>query len=88
MFDFWAFQLHQDDGLLGAKKIVQDPDDFEVELFHLIAGKNRIRVPLHARANLAEGKKFIRFLSNGDPSAQAQSGRERQECEEVKPARL
>ncbi len=82
MLDFRAFQLHKDDGLFGPEKIVKNADDFEVELFHLIAGKDRIGVPLHARADLAKRKDFVRFLGDGDARPKAKGARERQECEE------
>src|SRR5690242_5860410 len=39
------FELDEDDGLLRAKKVVQDPDDFQVELLNLVPRKNRVRIP-------------------------------------------
>ncbi len=88
MFNFRPLQLHQDDGLFGAEKIVQHADDFEIELFHLIAGKDRVGVPLHACTDLAERKDFVRFLGDGDARPQTKGSRERQECEEQKETRL
>jgi hypothetical protein len=54
VLDFFAFELHQNNGLLRAQKIRHDADDFEVELFDLIAGENCEGVALHAWADLAE----------------------------------
>src|SRR5207244_12813025 len=72
-----SLQLHKDDGLLGAEKILQNADHFEVELFHLIAGENRVSVSLQACAYLAERKDFVRFLGAGGVRSQAQCTRER-----------
>ena len=88
VLNFRSLQLHKDDGLLGAEKILQNADHFEVELFHLIAGKNRVSVSLHACAYLAERKDFVRFLGAGGVRSQAQCPRERQECEEQQATEL
>ena len=71
VLNFRSLQLHKDDGLLGAEKILQNADHFEVELFHLIAGENRVSVSLHACAHLAERKDFVRFLGGGGVRSQA-----------------
>ncbi len=71
VFDLWPLQLHENDGLFGAEKIVQNADDFQIELLDLIARKNRVGVPLHARANLAERKEFVRLLRDGGSGSRA-----------------
>ena len=55
---FWPFELDEDDGLPRAKEIGHDADDFEVEFFDLVSSEDSVGVPLHAGANLAEGKDF------------------------------
>src|SRR6266478_5051715 len=88
VFDFWTLLLYQDDGLPEAKTISLHADVLVYDLFHLIAGKDRIGIALHARAHLAEGKEFVRFLGDGDARSQPQSRRERQESEEQNATRL
>ena len=56
VLDLGAFQLNEDDGLFGAQEIGHDTEDFEVEFFNLVTGKNGVRVALHAGMNLREGK--------------------------------
>src|SRR5690242_6491843 len=58
VLDFGAFQLDEDDGLLGAEKVGHDADHFEIEFFDLVTGEDGVGVALHARADLAEGQDF------------------------------
>src|SRR5436190_1531933 len=88
VFDLRPLQLYEDDGLFGPEKIFKNADNLKVELFHLIAGKNCVRVSLHACPYLAEGKNFVRFLGEGDARPRAKCRRERQECEEQQARRL
>ena len=83
-----CIQLYEDDGLFGPEKIFKNADNLKVELFHLIAGKNCVRVSLHACPYLAEGKNFVRFLGEGDARPRAKCRRERQEREEQQARRL
>jgi hypothetical protein len=53
-----AFELDKDDGLLRPKEIGHDADDFEVELFNLVASKNGAGVALHAGADLVKREDF------------------------------
>src|SRR5262249_18280671 len=53
MLHFGALELDKNDGLLWAEKIVQHADDFKIELFDLVAGEDRVRIPRHAGAHLA-----------------------------------
>jgi len=53
--------LNQDYRLLWAEEIGHYPDDFEVELFNLVAGENRIGIALHSGTNLIDWKGFIRL---------------------------
>jgi len=46
--------LHEDDGLLRAQEIGHDAQDFEVEFFNLVTGKNGVSIALHARMNFRE----------------------------------
>ena len=59
MLDFRPFELHQDDGLFGPQEIRHHADDFEVELFDLVAGKDGVSVALHARTHLINRKCLI-----------------------------
>jgi len=59
VLDPFAFELNQDDRLLRAEEIGHHADNFEVEFFDLIAGKNRVGVALHAGAHLAQGDGFV-----------------------------
>src|ERR1700687_250328 len=54
VLDFGAFKLDEDDGLARAEEIGHDADDFEVELFDLVAGEDGVGVAMHARLDLAE----------------------------------
>ncbi len=80
MFDFRAFKLNENDGLLGPEKIGHDPEYFQVELFDLIPGKNRVSVALHSRLNLIErqeigGLGLREWREPGQqPTAEKQSG--------------
>src|ERR1700694_436735 len=38
--DLGAFQLNEDDGLIGAQEIGHDAEDFELESFNLVPGTN------------------------------------------------
>jgi hypothetical protein len=58
--------LDQDNGLARPKEIGHHPNDFEIELFNLIAGEDRIRVALHACLDLVEGKNLIGLRQGGD----------------------
>ena len=82
------FQLDQNDGLPWAQEIVQDSDDFQVELFHLIPGKDRVGVTLHAGAHLAERENLAQFLSGCSLRSQAQGEDEREKGDEQKTPRL
>ena len=53
VLDFRTLEFDQNDGLLGAEEIGHHADDFEVELFDLVAGEDRVGVALHARSDLA-----------------------------------
>jgi len=55
---FWPLKLDENDGLLGAEEIGHNADDFEVELFDLVASKNGVGVALHSGTNFAEGQDF------------------------------
>ncbi len=77
MLDLRPLQLHEDDGLCWAKKIVEHADDFEVKFFHLIPGKDGVSVALHSRTNLAEGKDFRGFLSADGTGRERQGSQER-----------
>ena len=59
--DFGPFELNKNYGLLRAEEIGHYPDDFEIELFDLVAGENCVRVALHAGSNLIQWKNFIRL---------------------------
>ncbi len=63
--DFRTFELDQDNGLARPKEIGHHPDDFEIELFNLIAGEDRISVALHAGSNLVERKNLIGLCECG-----------------------
>ncbi len=76
------FQLNQNDGLLRAQEIVQNSDDFQVELFYLIPGKDRVGVTLHSGAHLAERENLAQFLSGRSLRSQAQGEGEREKGEE------
>ncbi len=69
MFDFRALEFHEDDGLFGSQEIGEDADDFEVELFDLVAGKDRVGIPFHAGLDLIERKNVLRILSAASSSA-------------------
>src|SRR5690349_20997657 len=58
VLDFRAFELDEDDGLLGAEEIGHDADHFEIEFFDLVAGEDGVGIALHAGADLAEGQDF------------------------------
>src|SRR6202790_3512309 len=58
VLDFGAFELDEDDGLARAEEIGHYADDFEVELFDLIAGEDGVGVTLHARLDLADRDDF------------------------------
>ena len=60
-FDLGAFELDEDDGLPRSKEIGHHTDDFEVELFHLVASEYGVGIALHAGANLVERKNLIRL---------------------------
>ena len=81
MLDFGALQLDEDDGLLGAEKIIEDAQNFKVELFDLVAGKDSVCVALHSRVDLAEGKDFFGFLRACEARHEDVEGQERQERE-------
>ena len=55
---FWPFELDENDGLLRAEEIGHDANNFEVELFDLVAGEDGVGIALHAGANFAEGQDF------------------------------
>jgi hypothetical protein len=58
VLNFGTFELDENNGLLGAEEIGHDADDFEVELFDLVAGENGVGIALHAGANFIERKDF------------------------------
>jgi len=58
VFNFWTLELDENDGLSGSKEIGHDADDFQIELFNLIARKDGVGVALHAWANLAKWDDF------------------------------
>jgi len=64
--DLGAFELNEDDRLARPKEIGHHPDDFEIELFNLVAGEDRVRVALHPGSNLVERKNLIRLREGGD----------------------
>ncbi len=55
VLDFRAFEFDQDDGLARTEEVGHYPDDFEIELFDLVAGEDRVGVAMHSRLDLAEG---------------------------------
>ncbi len=74
--------------MLGAEKIVQDTDHFEVKLFHLIACEDRVCVPLHARTHLAEGKDFGGLLRVDETRPQTQGSCDRKKSDVDKSTRF
>ena len=76
MLDFVAVQLHQDDRLPRAQEIRKDADDFQVKFFDLVAGKNRIGLPLHSRLDLIERQDFR--LAGGAECSDAGDERQRE----------
>jgi len=58
MLNFGPFELDKNDGLSGSKEIGHDADDFQVELFDLVAGEDGVGVALHAWSNLAKWNDF------------------------------
>src|SRR4029077_15385648 len=53
---FWAQELYQDDRLLRRQKIRHHPDHYQIELFDLVACKNRVSLALHSGLNLRKRK--------------------------------
>jgi hypothetical protein len=58
--------LDQDNGLARPKEIGHHPNDFEIELFDLIAGEDGVSVALHAGSDLVERKNLIGLRECGD----------------------
>jgi hypothetical protein len=53
--------LNEDYRLLRAEEIGHYSDDFEVELFDLVASEDCVGIALHSRPNLIDGKSFTRL---------------------------
>jgi len=58
VLDFGAFELDKDDGLARAEEIRHDANDFEVELFDLVAGEDGVGVALHAITDFTDRHDF------------------------------
>ena len=54
MLGFFSVQLDQDDGLLGAQKVGQYADHFDIERLDLISRKNRVGDACHSRFYLVQ----------------------------------
>lgn len=63
VLDLGALQLDENDGLLGAEKIGQDAQDFEIKFFDLVAGEDGVGVALHSGVNVGKGNHDSRLLS-------------------------
>jgi hypothetical protein len=59
--DFGPLELNQDYRLLRAEEIGHHADNFEIKLFDLVAGEDRVCIALHSGPNLIEWKNLIRL---------------------------
>jgi hypothetical protein len=73
VLDLGALELDQNDRLLGAEKIGHYADDFEVELFDLVSGKDREGIALHAGADLIQRENLIGIRGGGEGISQAEA---------------
>src|ERR1700733_8287959 len=62
MLHFGAFEFDQDDGLAGAEKIGHYTDDFQIELFDLVAREDGVGVAVHAGLHLAQRQDLVGLL--------------------------